>query len=402
VFGSGGVRRRSSRWHRVVTAALACLGAGVLVGSLAIASSARATQAPSTSALDTRPSVAVSLGDSYIGGMGGRWKGNSDDPLPHHEGTDRAWQKKSGHLFGVVNKSLVYGNTAGSCDRSDSAPILSAQLTFASPVNLACADAETRNVIRAMAGGSSVHGEKPQDDQLATVAANKRVRLIVLSVGGNDVGFGDIVATCSVAYALRLSPCNQTLNAALDSRLTTMAASVGRTLDDIHGTMTDAGYQSGDYRVVLESYPSPVPAPGQDKYSGKAPDGRLTIGGCPLLDKDEAWAANTLVPAVTKKLAAVAGSHGVQFLDLSDAFRGHELCASAAKHPSGSPQAATSEWIRFVDLTKQGDYAESMHPNFYGQQALGRCLALTAETTGNVACHGQPLQAPTAVSITHV
>jgi len=41
-------------------------------------------------------------------------------------------------------------------------------------------------------------------------------------------------------------------------------------------------------------------------------------------------------------------------------------------------------------MNGQGSTSESLHPNYFGQQALGRCLALTTETDKNVACHGAP------------
>jgi hypothetical protein len=90
----------------------------------------------------------------------------------------------------------------------------------------------------------------------------------------------------------------------------------------------------------------------------------------------------------------------VQFLDLTDAFRGHELCASAAKQSTGRPDSASSEWIRFVDLTGQGDSSESLHPNYFGQRALGRCLALATLTRRDVACHGGPRRPSGAVYLT--
>jgi lysophospholipase L1-like esterase len=386
---------------------LVALAATAVVGvSLAPAAQAAGpAQAPALTAAQQarlrQPSVAVSLGDSYISGVAGRWRGNSDSPLLSRFGTDRAWHPKSGHWLGVVEPSVVYGNTVGGCTRSDSAPILSAHLSFAAPINLACSGAQTVNVQRAIAGGRSLHGEPPQDDQLAALAADHRVRMVVLSIGGNDVGFGNIVSSCVDSYVTHSTACSVKWKTKLAASLQTMATSVARTIDDIHGTMTDAGYLPGDYRLVLQSYPSPLPPAGEDHYSGKYPDTRLLLGRCPLLDADEAWAAGTLTPAVSRTLAGVANSRGAQFLDLSDAFRGHELCADAAKHPrGGTPNSAGVEWVRFIDLTHQGDYAESLHPNYFGQQALGRCLALAAASAGNVACHGVAKQDVSAVHVT--
>jgi hypothetical protein len=35
---------------------------------------------------------------------------------------------------------------------------------------------------------------------------------------------------------------------------------------------------------------------------------------------------------------------------------------------------ASGEWARFITLLSQGSTQESLHPNAYGQRALGACL----------------------------
>ncbi len=44
------------------------------------------------------------------------------------------------------------------------------------------------------------------------------------------------------------------------------------------------------------------------------------------------------------------------------------------------PSGTTSEWARFLTLNLvQGEIQETLHPNAYGQQALGRCLTLAVD-----------------------
>jgi len=373
--------------RRLFTVAAAVTLAGALTASSASSASASASS-PSARSHRHRPTAVVSLGDSYISGEAARWKGNSADPAAGHQGTDRGVQ--------------VYGDTeTNGCHRSDVAEILSARLPVRRAINLACSGAKTVNVLRASAGGVAFKGEAPQDDQLATVAGNNDVKLIVLSIGGNDLGFAGIVTSCVSAYVYGTAPCS-TKDAALKAALPAVASAVTATVTDIRATMAGAGYRPWDYRLVLQSYPTPSPAVVNARYSGTAPDARLSVGGCPFLDQDVAWARNTLSPALSGTLAGVAHRTGVQFLDLSDAFHGHELCAATAQQSTGHPVGASSEWIRFVDLTGQGEPAESLHPNYFGQRALGRCLALTAFTFGsrNVACHAVTGRSPWAVYLT--
>ncbi|MGW4892745.1 ATP-binding protein [Kitasatospora sp. NPDC004240] len=70
---------------------------------------------------------------------------------------------------------------------------------------------------------------------------------------------------------------------------------------------------------------------------------------------------------------------------------GTAVCSTATRMatPSSPPTATGSEWARFMDLgtTVQGAVEESFHPNYYAQQALGRCLTLLdAKGSGNWSC----------------
>ncbi|XIE80789.1 hypothetical protein AB6O49_28520 [Streptomyces sp. SBR177] len=96
------------------------------------------------------------------------------------------------------------------------------------------------------------------------------------------------------------------------------------------------------------------------------------------------------MPQIANRLKAVATAKGAQFLDLRDMLQGREVCAKASKQVSSTVPASanTSEWARWIDQNEtQGPLQENMHPNYYGQLALGRCLALiNARPTGNFAC----------------
>ncbi|GAA1257969.1 hypothetical protein GCM10009665_55330 [Kitasatospora nipponensis] len=349
-------------------------------GLLAVAAPAHAVSGPTAS---------VTMGDSYISGEAGRWMGNSDTSSGNRSGTDRAWTG-SGY-----DPTRVYGSTASNgCDRSNSAEVTGATGIAQSTVNLACSGATTANVIRAADGGQSFKGEAPQADQLATVAAHNTVKLITLSIGGNDLGFSDVITACAKDYVVWYSYCHDDQQSAIDAKMDAAMDGVGRSIDAIRTVMSADGYAAGSYRIVLQSYPSPIPRSSENRYS-ESGWSRVNTGGCPFWDADSDWARDTMVPEVSDRLAAVAADRGVQFLDLRDLLQGREVCSTAtALAASGSaPSATTSEWARFVDvgMTTQGAVQESMHPNYYGQLALGRCLSLLwAQSQGNYACRNTP------------
>ncbi|MET9953348.1 GDSL-type esterase/lipase family protein [Streptomyces sp. NPDC006339] len=360
---------------------------GSLVLCLAAALSAL-TPSPAAASPGSGPTAVVAMGDSYISGEAGRWLGNSLTTSGSRNGTDRAWTG-SGY-----DPSRVYGSTAANgCHRSDTAEVKSAGPIASALVNLACSGATTDHVFRATHGGVAYKGEAPQADQLATVAATHDVKLIALSIGGNDLGFADIITTCATDYIVWYSYCHDDQQAEVDAKIDGVMADVGKAIDEIRAVMTGAGYASGDYRIVLQSYPSPIPRAAENRYS-ESGWSRTNTGGCPFWDKDSDWARDSLVPQIANRLKAVATAKGAQFMDLRDMLQGREVCAKASKQVSATvpASAATSEWARWIDQNQtQGPLQENMHPNAYGQAALGRCLALVDERPGgNVSCRNTP------------
>ncbi|WP_406275656.1 GDSL-type esterase/lipase family protein [Streptomyces sp. NBC_00191] len=330
------------------------------------------------------PTAIVSMGDSYISGEAGRWQGNSLTNSGSRDGTDRAWTG-SGY-----DPSRVYGSTSfNGCHRSDSAEVRSATGLAAAQINIACSGATTTNVFRASNGGQAYKGEAPQADQLATIATTHKVELIALSIGGNDLGFADIITTCATDYIVWYSYCYDDQQAVVDSKINKAMADVGKSVDEIRAVMSGAGYAASDYRIVLQSYPSPIPRSAENRYT-ESGWSRVTTGGCPFWNKDSDWARDSLVSQIANRLKGVASAKGVQFLDLRDMLQGREVCAKASKLVSATqpPSAAGSEWARWIDSdSTQGPVQESMHPNSYGQLGQGRCLTLIhAAPTGNHLC----------------
>ena len=371
------------RRRTVVVATTAALAVAALVAPGAQAGGARRSEPP------PRPTALVTLGDSYISGEAGRWNGNSAVPLGSRAGTDRAWRSAG---LGRYDPTLVYGSTAHGCDRSDVAPVLSNDVPVAAKINLACSGAVTHNVFRASQGGTGQNGEQPQADQLARVAATHDVDTVVLSIGGNDLGFASIIQACVVAYATA-SRCEPGQQAAVDAAMPTAMADVGRAIDEVRAVLAAQGQPVGSYRLVLQSYPSPVPRGDDNRYAELA-GGRLGIGGCPIGNSDSDWARDSLVPQISDNLAAVAAAKDVDFLDLSDAFSGREVCARTATQSTGTPTAETAEWARFLDTDVQGYTQESLHPNAYGQRAIGRCYTLLAAAEGSAQCLNTPGRGP--------
>jgi len=372
----------------------------VLAVPLALSAAVCAGTSPAAASPSSGPTAIVSLGDSFVSGEGGRWQGNSLTNSGSRDGTDRAWTG-SGY-----DPARVYGSTvANGCHRSDSAEVKSATGTTQALVNLACSGATTKNVFRASNGGVAFRGEAPQADQLAAVAATHDVEVIALSVGGNDLGFADIITKCATDYIVWYSYCHDDQQVVVDSKIDAAMAGVSKSIDEIRAVMANAGYAGSDYRIVLQSYPSPIPRGSENRYyeSGWS---RTNTGGCPFWNRDSDWARDSLVPQLANRLKGVAAAKGVQFMDLRDTLQGREVCAKASKLVTSTQlaSATTSEWVRWIDSqSTQGDVQESTHPNYFGQRALGRCLTLMyAKASGNFTCRNTPGAGTTGMYLTAV
>lgn len=348
---------------------------------------------PGAAAAASRPSAVVAMGDSYISGEAGRWAGNSVDPLFGNDGTDRACAP--GALLCLADKSGVYidGTAADGCHRSDISEVRSARLAVDDRINIACSGAVTANILRAASGGTEQDGEAPQDDQLLPIARTHDVRMIVLSIGGNDLGFAGIVTSCFEGYLLLHGPCSPAQEPALLARAPVVTVAVERVIDDIRAVMTEAGYAPGDYRLVAQTYPSVVPRASGARYVQGDP--RRVVDGCPFYDADLDWARDRATVEIGDVVRAAAHARGVEVLDLHDALAGHEICARSDREATlvHRPPAARSEWGRFVGASTivEGDLQEAFHPNAFAQQAFGRCLTeLFVAPPGDHACRGGP------------
>jgi hypothetical protein len=348
------------------------------------------------------------MGDSFISGEGGRWFGNSQNPLGDRDGSDRA-APGCGRLQLRCERDphLVYGATQDNgCHRSDVAPILSA--FGATAVNLACSGVETRHLWRASRGGQRFKGEPPQGDQLAYVARRARVELVVLTAIANDLGFKDHVVACTLAWSTSIPErpryCAEAEQAEVRAGLAAARAGLAKAVREVRTVLAAAGQAPDGYRLMIMGYASPIP-PGRwfryPEWGWK----RMTRGGCPFWDEDADWANRGITPTMSGAMRDVAEAEGAEYLDVQRTLDGHQVCDRRAAEvgPEG-PGEASAEWARrLVPGCCQGSTQESLHPNAFGQRALGRCIALAyaepAAPGGGWSCRAMPGHGIDAISL---
>jgi hypothetical protein len=366
----------------------------VCVAVAAVLASACLWASPASVRAGSRPPAIVSLGDSFISGEGGRWLGNGSEPLGTRSGTDRAASGCDGWIC-EYDPGRIYGaSETNDCHRSDVAPILSAPAAVAEKVDLACSGARIVNVLPASAGGRGHFGEAPQVDQLARIARRDEVRMIVLTVGANDVGFGELVAGCALDWARSSEDdpvfCRSEAQADLEAGLPRMERGLVKTLLGVRAMMAVSGYQRSDYRLVTMGYAPPFP-PGRWIRYPEQGWSRLTEGGCPVWNADADWAVGAGVGSIVAAMRRAAVMAGSEFLDVRHALDGHQVCDIRSRRVgSEGPSPASAEWVRRLAFV-QGSSRESLHPNAYGQRAIGACIGLLyASPRNDYACLATP------------
>ncbi|WP_328940612.1 RICIN domain-containing protein [Streptomyces sp. NBC_00250] len=196
----------------------------------------------------------------------------------------------------------------------------------------------------------------------------------------------------------------------------TIKEKVANTIAKIRTTLNEAGQENP--KIILQAYPNPLSSVANNRYPSKALSwARMMTGGCALLDPDVEWLHYEVVPELNQALADAAHDQRAIFLNTQNAFAGHELCAKASSQASGlnslgnPPQAKSSEWVRWIPGLAnwlpytQGDKQEAIHPNAFGQQALGTCVKKTIEATssqsqGYFTCAGSAGATPEQMEVT--
>jgi lysophospholipase L1-like esterase len=212
-----------------------------------------------------------------------------------------------------------YDSSSGSCNRSPLAyPALwNAAHRPSSFAFVACSGATTQDVVLTQAA-----------------ALSAATTLVTVSVGGNDVGFGDVVTTCTVGSDQDCANAVQKATAAAQNDL---PAKLDQTYDTIRGAAPSA-------KVIVMGYP------------------RLFETGVCWLSANKRTTLNNAADILAGVISGRAAAAHFTFVDGRPAFAGHGICAGSA-------------WINGV-VWPVGD---SYHPNRAGH-ANGYLPALNGVT----------------------
>jgi len=333
----------------------------------------------------------VTVGDSYISGEAGRWAGNTNTGEQYHDagGADTYFDNPS-RTAELIPR----------CHRSESAEVVIASGTLAK--NLACSGAKTAtftdsdgNFKPGLDFYDSGTGNVGQAKALQAYAATSNVRMVVVSIGGNDFNFGSIVQSCVSDFlgspTWYKNYCNDDSSVTANftsSNVTAKTTAIKNALLNVRQAMRNAGYADGSWSLVVQTYESPLPNGTAIRYSESGYT-RQNTGGCGFWNADANWANATALPTINsavRNAASQAAIAGTQVLDLSSAFNGRRLCENTVglleekglTYWTDAGASDATEWIDQIRTvsTWSGNYyvQESLHPNYWGQLALRNCL----------------------------
>jgi lysophospholipase L1-like esterase len=181
-------------------------------------------------------------------------------------------------------------------------------------------------------------GAKTTDVSATQLGALTRgTSLVSISVGGNDVGFSDVMLTC-VVYGT--NACVTAVNGAENTARTSLPGWLDTVYNNIRGHAPNA-------RVVVLSYPR--------FYHD--------VWYCIGLSSTSRKKINEGADVLDGVISAAASRHGFAFADVRAAFAsGHEICDSGS-------------WLHSVDWS---NVTQSYHPTASGQSG-GYLPAFTAQ-----------------------
>jgi hypothetical protein len=374
--------RRTTR-PRLLAALAAALP--LVVGGLALTAPAAHADGPGSGT----PWV-VTVGDSYISGEAGRWAGNSN--------TSESYVDALGPTAYYDNATNT-AETIYRCHRSKSAEVYLGG--GVNGMDLACSGAKTATFTDSngyFKPGLDFYnsgGQQGQALMLQNFAANHNVKMVAVSIGGNDFNFGSIVQDCvsdflgSPSWWPDYCKDDSVVTSAMSSStVAANKAAITTAFLNIRQAMRNAGYADTAWTLEVQNYPSPLPNGTGIRYSQSGYT-RQSTGGCGFWNADADYANATILPTINSTVAGAVTNSGlanVKTLNLASALTGRRLCENTVglleeKGLTSWTQAGAVDKTEWVDQirtvsTANSDYyvQESLHPNYWGQLALRSCL----------------------------
>jgi hypothetical protein len=336
------------------------------------------------------PNVVV-VGDSYISGESGRWAGNASsesyvDALgstAYYDNASNTAETIPGCHRSKSNESAIGGGVVGK--------------------DLACSGAATAT--QPYSSGNDFKpgldfyddgaGHQGQAKMLQSYASTHNVKLVGISIGGNDYNFAGIVQDCvedflgSPSWWPNYCYDDSVVTSEMtSSNVTAKTTAIKNAILNVNQAMTNAGYSPSQYTLLVQDYPSPIPNGSGFRYSQSGYT-RQSTGGCGFWDADANYANATILPTIDNSVMNAASQTGLtnlKTMEIRSAFTGRRLCENTVNRVDASGYSSWNapgavdhiEWFQGIRTvtTAGSDYyvQESLHPDYLAQLALRSCI----------------------------
>lgn len=219
------------------------------------------------------------------------------------------------------------------------------------PSLVAAADAFAGFTDVSCGGATTAEMWKPQGTNGPQLdALNRATTLVTVQIGGNDVGFGSIIATCAGLSVTDPagSPCKRHYGASGFDQLTVnvlkTAPRIGQVLRAVHSRAPHA-------QVVVVGYPDLLP----DDGVGCFPAVPFAAGDFRYL-RDTEKKLNAML-----RIEALLG--GARYVDTYQPTIGHDMCKAPAD--------------RWIEPLQPASPAAPAHPNAKGEQVMAQAVLAT-------------------------
>ncbi|MFD1656341.1 SGNH/GDSL hydrolase family protein [Pseudonocardia alaniniphila] len=181
-------------------------------------------------------------------------------------------------------------------------------------------------------------------------ALSEDTGLVTLTIGGNDIGFGEIISECATRSPLAPAgaACRDFYTKDGNDEL---AERIDATAPKIAAALHEIEERSPDARVLVVGYPAILP----DSGPGCFPAVPFSPGDVAYLRETE--------KRLNEMLADEAEDAGVEYIDTYTAFIGHDMCTLPG-----------TKWIEGLIPTAP---AAPVHPNALGMSAMATAVIET-------------------------
>ncbi len=242
----------------------------------------------------------------------------------------------------IPNQSL---NPLG-CLRSDHnyPHLVQPGLTTAALSDVSCSGATTDDMLNAQS--TSAGTNPPELNALTT-----DTRVVTLGIGGNDIGFTDIVLNCS-----RLNPFDPCKDDYVHGSTDDISARIAATAPKVDAVIAAIHARSPSAKVHVVGYPTILPATGFGCWPS-----------VPILPTDVTY-LRAKEFELNAMLAARAAADGAFYVDTVTSSVGHDVC-----------KATGTKWVEGLIPTSP---AAPVHPNALGMQNTARATLARINAIG--------------------